>query len=141
VHIYDISNKETISERFRKVDLNYAGSQDYDLIVCSNVLEHVPMPIDQVMEIKEYMNDNTLLYIEVPLEKIIAEKKNDKDMVYSKKIHWHEHINFYTPDSLLRLCDVCSLDVIEFKIGESSSAGVPANMQQVAARLGGIKNG
>ncbi len=44
IHIYDISGIE-VTERFRKVSIETAKLFSYDLIVCGNVLEHIPYPI------------------------------------------------------------------------------------------------
>ena len=72
VHIYDISGLETTG-RLRKVSKETAAQHVYDLIVCSNVLEHVPYPRLVLAEIMAVMTPTTVLYIEVPMENLVKE--------------------------------------------------------------------
>jgi len=113
IHIYDISNKDTLNG-VKRVNLNEAKDNKYDLIVCSNVLEHVPYPQDFMLEIKECMNNSTLLYIEVPYENHIREFSNLDDRLNKKK-HWHEHINFFNDVSLKKVFENCGYSVLEMK--------------------------
>ena len=64
IHIFDISNKPTITEprNFKK---------KYDLIVLSQVIEHVSYPGIIIKSIKKMMKKNSILYIEVPIEKAV----------------------------------------------------------------------
>lgn len=98
IDIYDIS--KTSVKYGRKVENPGA---DYDLIVCANVLEHVPYPADFLKIIKNIMRPDTVLSLEVPIDEI----------PYQKKRHWHEHVNFFTPLSLKRLLDKCGLSIID----------------------------
>jgi hypothetical protein len=75
----------------------------YDLIVCSNVLEHVSYPAEFLGLIKTHMQSDTVLFLEIP-------KENREQLV------WHEHINRFTDESIRRLLDNCGLDVIEYKL-------------------------
>ena len=92
VHIYDISNKPTL-EGIHAVSLKAARREKYDLIVRSQVLEHVPYPQDILSEIVTVMGDDTLLYVEVPYEELMRTNAGSRDIHYAKH-HWHEHINF-----------------------------------------------
>ncbi|MEI7489064.1 MAG: class I SAM-dependent methyltransferase [Chryseobacterium sp.] len=113
LHIYYISNKSEIASGAKKVDKSTAMNNKYDLIVCSNVLEHIPYPEEVIFDIKNSMQPDSLLYIEVPLENLI--RNNEKtDWIQNKK-HWHEHINFYNSDSLSALITKCGLYVVELK--------------------------
>ncbi|MBM3856398.1 MAG: class I SAM-dependent methyltransferase [Verrucomicrobia bacterium] len=110
LHIYEINNKQPI-QGAKVVDKKIILKTSYDLIVCSNVLEHVPYPSDLLLEIKEAMNPETILYLEVPFEEIMQHANGDKNL-HLKKRHWHEHINFYSEESLRRLVANCGFDVI-----------------------------
>jgi len=112
-HIYDVSNKSVIKEA-KKVDINEAINTEYNLIVCSNVLEHIPYPAEIMLNIINIMNKETVLYIEVPYEIIIQKDSSRKD-IYKDKKHWHEHINFYTKNSLKQLAVNCGFRVVGLK--------------------------
>jgi hypothetical protein len=98
IDIYDISNTSVAFGQ--KVD---NPSADYDLIVCANVLEHVPYPSNVLANIKKVMNPDTILSIEVPLDEI----------PYHQKRYWHEHVNFFTPLSLKKLLMRYQLSIID----------------------------
>ncbi len=44
----------------------------------------------------------TILYVEVPLEALIAENSAVRNLAIRKK-HWHEHVNFFTEVAMRRL--------------------------------------
>lgn len=113
IHIYEISEKNPI-EGASLVSKKKAFSEIYDLVICSNVLEHVSYPEDIILDIKKCMNSNTILYIEVPQEEIIRRYSEDES-IELKKFHWHEHINFFSKDSLINLMEKCNLIVIDYK--------------------------
>ena len=108
--VYDISGKETIG-RARRVDYASIG-RDYDLIVCSQVLEHVADPLLLMRQIAACMSETTVLYAEIPYESLMQKIANGES-VASDKRHWHEHVNFFTPESLQAMATLIDLDVIE----------------------------
>ncbi len=83
--IYDISNKEPISGACI-VSKEEAQLNKYQLIVCSNVLEHLPYPSDMLAEITQIMQPDSILYIEVPFEDIM--KNNTADLYLKKTLSW-----------------------------------------------------
>lgn len=113
VHIYDISNKPTL-EGTHAVSLEAARQAKYDLIVCSQVLEHVPYPQDILSEIVTVMGHDTLLYVEVPYEELMRTNAGSRDIHY-KKHHWHEHINFFSTESLEALLAQEQLQLMEMR--------------------------
>ena len=120
-HIYDINPREVVDgiEFINKSDLK---SQTYDLIVCNNVLEHTPFPLDVIMEMKGMINRDGIIYIEVPKEKIFETYSGN---LHEFKRHWHEHVNFFTNKSLEELCARAGLLVLqtrELEIYQSSSS-------------------
>ena len=112
-HIYDISNKP-VMEGAIAVDAATASSTQYQLIICSQVLEHTPYPAKVIKSMKEAMSDNTLLYIDVPFEEHM--RLCEADDLLSIKRHWHEHINFYSPKALRTLVAACDLEVVDENI-------------------------
>ena len=96
--IYDISNRPMV-EGARAINLDAVKTSVYDLIVFSNVLEHVPYPRDSLREIANAMRPETILYVEVPHEEVMR-LSDDPAQRQERKRHWHEHINFFTPSAL-----------------------------------------
>ena len=129
--IYDISGKDVL-EGARIVSKNEAYSKKYKLIVCSNVLEHVPYPSDILFEITKAMDKETVLYIEVPLEDVVFNNKSDLHLL---KKHWHEHINFYSEKSLYHLVKNVGLEIKELKIMHQTAGGSSSNLFQIACKL------
>ena len=80
------------------------------------------------------MKQNTILYIEVPFEEIMQNVNADMELPLKKR-HWHEHINFYSEESLRRLLANCGFDLIGLKnlsgLGEAKKSCV----FQIACRL------
>ena len=112
--IYDISGKKVL-DSFKIVGYDKLCQNKYDLIICSNVLEHVSYPQELLKQIIQHMDSKTILYIEVPYEKIMENNLNAKDL-YLQKRHWHEHINFFSEASLEKLTSLCNLKIIKSQI-------------------------
>lgn len=129
--IYDISNKNVIpSAKITSKEVAY--SKKYKLIVCSNVLEHVPYPSDLLFDIKNAMAMESVLYIEVPLENLVL--NNERDLHIHKK-HWHEHVNFFTENALRRLIQNVGLELIDIKKLLATAGGQSSYLFQVACKL------
>jgi hypothetical protein len=107
--IYDPSNKPL--QQGDILSSNQASTDPYDLIVLSEVLEHIPFPEQTIREIRPYMSSQTLLYIETPFEKLQREWDGSSSLATQKK-HWHEHINFFTQESLHLLFENCGLTIV-----------------------------
>jgi len=113
LHIYDISQVPLIDGTHR-FDPASAKSESFDLITCSQVLEHVPYPTKVVQQIVKWMQPETLLYLEVPYEALMRANPGSLSTHLSKH-HWHEHINFFTADSLYELVDHSALQLVDIK--------------------------
>jgi SAM-dependent methyltransferase len=133
VHVYDISGMETTG-RVRKVSKKTASQNHYDLVVCSNVLEHVPYPRRALAEIRATMNPTTVLYIEVPLENLVKEYLGGTQ-VLGRKRHWHEHINFFSRNSLEALVTEMGLSLLHFQVQDIESDGKPYSQFMLACVL------
>jgi hypothetical protein len=123
--IYDICGNEPVGGI-------YAANKDelalhvYDLIVCSNVLEHVSNPYEVVWSIAPLMDEDTLFYIEVPFEDVPFEKKN----------FWHEHINMFTVNGIRILLLRCGLTVIRSAIEEAPWEGAMKPFIRILCKKG-----
>ena len=129
--IYDVNKKE-VADGANVVSKNEAFSKKYQLIVCSNVIEHVSYPSDLLFDILNVMNNDSVLYIETPLENIMAINEIN---LYTKKKHWHEHINFFSEKSLRKLFENVGLDVIDLAILRATAGGQSSHLFQVACKL------
>jgi hypothetical protein len=112
-HIHDISRAPPVSGA-SFVERSQIDPQAYDLIVCSNVIEHVPHPLDLLDEIAANMTDATVLYLETPTEAFMLQTEGDPHRL-ARKRHWHEHINFFTGTALERLCALAGLEVVQMR--------------------------
>jgi hypothetical protein len=124
-HVYDISD-ESVIEGARRVDTAETVASEYDLVVLSQVLEHVPFPGDVLAGVAGSMGRDTRLWVEVPHEAVIREAA-DPAVAYLEKRHWHEHVNFFTEDALTRLLERAGLCVLErttfaVTVGEESAS-------------------
>ena len=135
--VYDISNKDVITGA-RIVAKNEAFSKKYRLIICSNVLEHVPYPSDLLFDIVNTMDGESILYVEVPLENVVL---NNQGNLHLHKKHWHEHINFYSEKSLQHLADNVGLEIKELRRFQATVAGKSSYLLQLACKLKLEKSG
>jgi hypothetical protein len=111
--IYDISNRPVV-DGAHVVDAETAKRNAYDLIVFSNVLEHVSYPQDVLRELVCMMRSEALLYVEIPYEDVVREI-DDPMLRLLRKRHWHEHINFFTPEALDVIFREVGLRVVDRK--------------------------
>ena len=129
VFIYDISGNQVKDNLISLSEKNIKDFQ-YDLIVCSNVLEHVSYPKDILFEISQLMDDETVLYIEVPFEKLMQNNPHAKNKYLLKK-HWHEHINFFSESSLHELTKNCGLKIVKQKVYGANVNQTISNIENV----------
>jgi SAM-dependent methyltransferase len=113
--IYEISGKEVVAGA-RSVTLDAAKREQYDLVVCCQVLEHVSFPLKVLDLMRSCMKPGTFLYLELPHEDIMRHGIGGS----GKKRHWHEHINFYSVKSVDKLLESFGLDVVRI-----DSAAIP----------------
>jgi hypothetical protein len=134
LHIYDISDKPVVYGALR-VDKAIASAIAYDLIVSSNVLEHLPFPVDALREIGEFMSADTVLYIEVPHEALMRSNPGATDL-YIKRKHWHEHVNFFSEASLRPLLNASGLQplcICELEV--NAGGGVAYMLSMICRRI------
>jgi SAM-dependent methyltransferase len=132
-HIYDISDKPVL-DGARRVDEETALSTEYDLVVCSHVLEHVPYPLDLLVELRKTMRGGTVLYVEVPFEELMRASPGAGE-AGRKKRHWHEHINFFSRQALSRLLIRAGLEILAERELHMVAEGRPAAVFQAACSL------
>jgi hypothetical protein len=135
-HIFDISNTEPVKGA-SLVNEDTIPNYLYDLVVCQHVLEHLPFPSQSIANLVKKINGDPFFYFEVPHEPIM--RKTPTHQTPNKK-HWHEHINFYTEDSLAKLllrCGLTPISVISTDISKNST--MDSHVLQCVAKLSGAK--
>lgn len=111
LHVHDISAVD-LMPGVERVNISQLTAQRYDLIVCSQVLEHVPFPLDLIKQIRPALHEQTLVYLEVPHEALMRENPGSLELA-GRKRHWHEHVNFFTQQALHRLLDSAGLVLVD----------------------------
>lgn len=119
-HVLDISGRATVPGA-QAVSAEEAQRQRYDLLVLSNVLEHVADPLALLQAVARHVHEDGLLYLEVPFEATMRAAEQDA-AAWRGKRHWHEHINFFSRPALHRLL---------------ARAGLEARHEQVLPLAGG----
>lgn len=139
LHIFDPSSRDPITEAVTFSDVP-AERVDYDLIVLSNVLEHIPYPVETLRAIIPFMASKTTLYVEVPLERLQQGVVGPPYSGAFRKKHWHEHVNFFTSQSMEHLLRNCGLTILSKNVSDISAwqqkSGVSAvTILQFACKL------
>ena len=111
VDLYDLSQLPVL-EGVRAVTREEALDNRYSLIVCSHVLEHVSYPADLLRELYPMMGPETICYLEVPHESLMRTSPLEAHL---RKRHWHEHINFFSEDSLRHLVGNVGLEIVAMR--------------------------
>ena len=132
IDIYDISNVAP-QRGFSRVSHKEACNGIYDLIVCSNVLEHAPDPVALLIQIRRLMHHETILYIEVPHEPHMRGHTSGEAQLRTKR-HWHEHINFFTANALRALVARVSMELVSYEDKEMLDGGTPGQFFVMACR-------
>lgn len=131
-HVYDISGKPVVDGATR-VDKKVIDETQYDLIVSSNVLEHVPYPADTLREIAAAMARETLLYIEVPYEDLMRANPGSVE-IFRQRRHWHEHINFFSEASIEPLLNASGLKAVEIAQMQIAAGGRQAHVFSIVCK-------
>lgn len=109
VHVHDISGITPIAGAIPAPA--EPSNVAYDMIVCAQVLEHVPAPLELLMEMRQRLSPTTRLYVEVPHEALLREHPDSLALAQSKR-HWHEHINFFSKRAMHALFARLGLTVL-----------------------------
>lgn len=130
--VFDISGRPVV-EGARAVDLAAARANSYDLIVCSQVIEHVAYPADILREIVAAMQPQTVLCVEAPYEDIMRLNADPATRLAGKR-HWHEHINFYSAEAIAALLARVGLEVVARNSYPVTAGGKTSHVFSIVAR-------
>lgn len=132
-HVLDISNRPLVKGA-QRVDAREAREHHYQLVVLSQVLEHVPEPLALLYEVAGVLAADSLLYIEVPFEGLVQQITTGL-AGWEDKRHWHEHINFYAETSLRALVVRAGLEVVSLGNLEVDVGNGPVLVFSLVCRL------
>jgi hypothetical protein len=113
-HIYELSDTPLVPGA-QRVEVTETACHEYDLVVLSHVLEHVPFPLDTLAVVRAAMREKTVLWVSVPFELALRTPGRFEE-AYLAKRHWHEHVNFFTEDSLAHLLERAGLRVVAHRM-------------------------
>jgi 2-polyprenyl-3-methyl-5-hydroxy-6-metoxy-1,4-benzoquinol methylase len=119
---YDVGKLRPLKAGIKHFDLE--SNITFDLITCSHVLEHVPFPIGFVADLKKYIKPDGIIYFELPLERIMEPAKNHSiEERLNSKHHWHEHINFFSLESLRHIFKNAGFEVLNLELVDVNAPG------------------
>lgn len=129
-YVYDISSVAARKGIMAFSDFADCAKCQYDLIVCSHVLEHASFPKKLLSQMRGVAHSGTLLFLEVPLESplslacivkrlcqtlILALTRPRNAMAYLHPCMlflMHEHLNFYSAKSLRTLVELTGFHLV-----------------------------
>ena len=91
-YVYDISGVKTIDGVKGISDYDELKEHSFDLIMCNQVFEHLPDPVQVLKQIKAIGNKDTLYYIEVPDENPFF-KENKFSIIKNLKLFFKPHFS------------------------------------------------
>jgi hypothetical protein len=128
--VYEISGVDPVAGVEPLRNLEECKQNQFDLIVTSNVLEHVGSPCDLIGQIASIANSNTLVFNEVPYESVTDIRTRLKRVAQAgvlaathPAVAWHvlrpgmfnlmhEHVNYFSQRSLDRLMEVSGFKIL-----------------------------
>lgn len=129
-YVYDISGVQAAPGVRSLRTIQDCAALQFDLIGCSNVLEHVAAPRDLMADIRAISNPNTLVFVEVPRETPFGllnyAKRSAQEailMVRRPRLAFsmlplrflrqvHEHVNFFSLQALSELMEYSGFTVL-----------------------------
>ncbi|MGC2211308.1 MAG: class I SAM-dependent methyltransferase [Candidatus Korobacteraceae bacterium] len=128
--VYEISGVDPVAGVEALRSLEECRQQRFDLIITSNVLEHVGSPRGVIEQVASISGPETLVFNEVPYESVTDLRTRLKRVaqagwlaVARPGVAWriagpgmltlmHEHVNYYCPRSANRLMEICGFKVL-----------------------------
>lgn len=100
---------------YEQINKLIKDGKSFDLITCNNVLEHLLEPVEFINLFKKLLSPRGVARIQVPNDHSFLQGKA-VEMGLANPYFWyapHEHMSYFTQDTLVRLVEHCDLDVVE----------------------------
>lgn len=136
-YVYDVSGVKSLDGVSACADLDECRNQNFDLILCSNVLEHLGSPRSAVEQMRKIARPNTLLWVDVPHESPCGSTLVGRRLLQTALLAltrprvalslakpgalylMHEHVNFFGEQALR-----CTLAASGWTVTESGAYGL-----------------
>ncbi|MBL4700865.1 MAG: class I SAM-dependent methyltransferase [Phycisphaeraceae bacterium] len=114
-HLEKVAKVNAVTGDFLTIDSSKLGT--YDLVTLNKVLEHVPNPFAMLERVKEILNPNGILYVELPDIAAACDPLGKK-----REEFFVDHIHVFSPSSAIRLGERAGFTLIKIeRIIEPSS--------------------
>lgn len=157
-YVFDLSRVPTLEDINTINDISESKNKKFDLIICNHVLEHVSSPIDLLEQIKSFSHEDTIFYLEVPLDNpFIVQLESSKSIIHyvlrkmmvmnpfffkfvtsiksKEDIIMHEHVNFFSVKSMEKLLDIEGFTLISISTKEINFGWCILTVLSVLAKL------
>lgn len=95
----------------------------FDLIILSNVLEHMPDPVRQLARFSRMCKKDGLFFIEIP---------NEEQFIRATGLFCQQHVCFFSPATIKRAVEVQnSFDLVEFNLSGPRTEEIIENCELV----------
>jgi SAM-dependent methyltransferase len=136
-YVYDVSGVESLDGVHACAGLDECRNQNFDLIICSNVLEHLGSPRRVIDQIRQVATPDTLVWVDVPHESPCGSTLVGRRLLQTAVLAltrprvalslakpgalylMHEHVNFFGEQALR-----CTLGSAGWTVAESGSYGL-----------------
>jgi len=82
------------------------GNRTFDIVICRQVLEHVPAPAPFLSDLRARLNDGGIAYIEIPSAEYIVANKSIIDFHYP-------HVHYYSRSGVAALFSRAGFEIAE----------------------------
>jgi len=107
LHELSNANHEVVCDYFKEKYVYHYKMKQLDIITAQNVFAHNDYPLDFLLQCKEIMHDDTVLFIQTSQADMI--KNNEFDTIY------HEHLSFFNASSMSALARRAGLYLIDIR--------------------------
>ena len=87
-------------------DTSKIKGKTFDIVVCYNFLEHMPKPKNVLEELKNFLNDNSYVYMTVPSLNFIEKTACVHEFI-------SDHLSYFSELSLKNLFSYCGFEVVQ----------------------------
>lgn len=118
-YVYDISGVTTVDGVKGITTEEELKRHHYDFIMCNHLFEHLSYPLETLKHLKEIGDDDTYYYIEVPRQDPFKPCYNSPSGCLYKPMH--EHVNFFTIQSIRTMVERNGFKVIDVQENEEQN--------------------